>query len=62
MHTCLSMWFSFCKVESLSSSSEFLFSKSFTLVSNSPNWGPGYSPQHVWVIASCLGVLLKKGS
>lgn len=34
-HTCLSIWFSFCKVESLSSSSEFFFSKSLTLVSRS---------------------------
>lgn len=33
--TCLSIWFSFCKVESLSSSSEFFFSKSFTLISKS---------------------------
>lgn len=34
-HTCLSIWFSFCKVESFSLSSEFFFSKSLTLVSKS---------------------------
>lgn len=35
MHTCLSIWFSFCNVESLSSSSEFFSSKSFTFPSSS---------------------------
>lgn len=34
-HTCLSIWFSFCKVESFSSSSEFFCSKSLTLTSKS---------------------------
>ena len=34
-HTCLSILFSFCNVESLSSSSPFFFSKSLTLASNS---------------------------
>lgn len=33
--TCRSIWFSFCKVESLSSSSEFLFSNSLILTSSS---------------------------
>lgn len=34
-HTCLSIWFSFCKVDNLSSSSEFFTSNPFTLVSSS---------------------------